>query len=107
MFWPYELKAFAEQLNELNLGYNRVTPTENFSGTKIDITLKNHRELGCTVHVLYEILKGKIYGFPYWGTSSGAGIYLGHSPFCAGSVDLVLNPANGHVSLQFHVAFDY
>ena len=35
-----------------------------------------------------------------------AGIYLGNSPFHPGSIALVLNPATGHVSPQFHVAFD-
>ncbi len=33
-------------------------------------------------------------------------IYVGHSPFHAGSVALVLNPQTGHVSPQFHVVFD-
>ena len=33
-------------------------------------------------------------------------MYLGHSPFNAGSVSLVQNPSTGHVSTQFHVVFD-
>ena len=32
-------------------------------------------------------------------------MYLGHSPFNAGSVSLVQNPSTGHVSTQFHVVF--
>eukprot|EP00957_Ditylum_brightwellii_P081724 6217207-Ditylum_brightwellii.AAC.1 len=35
-----------------------------------------------------------------------AGIYLGHSPFYAGNVALVLNLQTGHVSQQYHVVFD-
>ena len=34
------------------------------------------------------------------------GIYVGYSPFHSGSVSLVLNPATGHLSPQFHVLFD-
>jgi hypothetical protein len=33
-------------------------------------------------------------------------VYLGHSPFHAGSVALVYNPSTGHVSPQYHVVFD-
>ena len=33
-------------------------------------------------------------------------MYLGHSPFHAGSVALVFNPRTGRVSPQFHVIFD-
>ena len=40
MLWSYALKAFTKQLNELNLDYYWVTPSENFSGTRTDITLK-------------------------------------------------------------------
>jgi hypothetical protein len=37
---------------------------------------------------------------------SRIGVYLGHTPFHAGSVALVLNPSTGRVSPQFHVVFD-
>ena len=33
-------------------------------------------------------------------------MYLGHSPFHAGSVALVLNPTTGRVSPQYHVVSD-
>jgi len=33
-------------------------------------------------------------------------VYLGHSPFHAGSVALVFNPRTGRVSPQYHVVFD-
>ena len=44
-------------------------------------------------------------GLPKWQTRSLAGIYIGHSPFYALSVYLVLKTATGHVSHQFHVVF--
>jgi hypothetical protein len=34
------------------------------------------------------------------------GVYLGHSPFHAGSVTLVFNPKTARVSPQYHVIFD-
>ena len=33
-------------------------------------------------------------------------MYLGHAPFNAGSVSLVLKPATGYFSPQLHVVFD-
>ena len=43
---------------------------------------------------------------PKWEPRSRIGVYLGHSPFHAGSVALVWNPTTGHVSPQYHVVFD-
>ena len=50
--------------------------------------------------------QGNIDGLLKWEPLSRAGIYLGISPFHSGSLPLVINPANGHVSPQFHVLFD-
>ena len=63
---PYLLKAFAEQLNVLNVDGDRVTPLEKFSGTTVDINPKNHHEWVCPVYVLGAILQGNIYGLPKW-----------------------------------------
>ena len=44
---------------------------------------------------------------PAWnGECSRIGVYLGHSPFHAGSVALVWNSTTGRVSPQYHVVFD-
>ena len=45
-------------------------------------------------------------GPPKWEPRSRIGVYLGHSPFHAGSVALVFNPTTGRVSPQYHVVFD-
>ena len=45
-------------------------------------------------------------GPPKWEPRSRIGVYLGHSPFHAGSVALVFNPRTGRVSPQYHVVFD-
>lgn len=43
---------------------------------------------------------------PKWKERAITGVYLGRSPQHAGNVSLVLNLRTGHVSPQFHVAFD-
>ncbi len=45
-------------------------------------------------------------GPPKWEPRSNIRVYLGHSPFHAGSVALVYNPSTGHVSPQYHVVAD-
>ena len=45
-------------------------------------------------------------GPPKWDPLARLGIYLGHSPSHAGSVELVMNHKSGLVSPQFHLVFD-
>ena len=45
-------------------------------------------------------------GPPKWEPHSRIGVFLGHSPFHAGSMALVFNPTMGRVSPQFHAVFD-
>ncbi|KAL7547062.1 hypothetical protein ACHAWF_010384 [Thalassiosira exigua] len=61
---------------------------------------------GSPCFVLDSCLQSSVGGVPKWEPRSRLGIYVGHSPAHAGSVALVLNPATGHVSPQFHVVFD-
>ena len=105
MLWTYALKYFSEKLNELKVDGDGITPMEKFSGTTTDINLKNHHIWGCTVCVLGARFQGIIAGLTKWEPLSRSVVYLGHSPFHAGAVALVLNPATGHVSPQFHVVF--
>ena len=98
MFRPHSLKAFSEKLNWLNVDDDEITTMENFSGTTTYITPINHNILRCPVYFFDAVFQGNISGLPKWETQSGTGIYIGHSPFHAVSVDLVLNPATSHVS---------
>ena len=77
-----------------------------FAGTTTYITLTKHYTWVCPVYVLDERLKENIAGLPKWEPRSREGIYLGHSPFHAGSVAMDINPASVHVSPQFHALFD-
>ena len=70
------------------------------------MNLKDEHPCGCPIYVLGHRLQGVTGGMPKWEPRSCLGIYLGRSPFHASSVTLVLNPCNGHVSPQYHVAFN-
>ena len=101
MLYPYALKAFAEQLNEIKVYDDGITPMDNFSGTKTDINLKYHHTWDCPVYVLDKRLQGKIYEIPKWETRSRADIYLGNSPFNEGSAALVIKPKTVMSHLNF------
>ena len=93
-------------MNVIKVDDDGITTMENFAGTTTDISIKNQHTWGFPVYVLDEILQVNIAGITKWEPRSFSGIYLGHSPFHAVSLALVLNPETGHVSPQFHVVFD-
>ena len=66
MLWPYELKAFEEKMNELNIDDDGINTMEKFSGITSEITIKNRHIWGCPVYVFDAILKGNIYGITKW-----------------------------------------
>ena len=108
MFWPFVLKAMAERVNKLHISPDGATPESILYGVSPqEIRVASFHTLFCPVYVLDSKLHnaGSI-GPPKWEPRSRIGVYLGHSPFHAGSVALVFNPATGHVSPQFHVVFD-
>ena len=66
--------------------------------------LSNIYTFGCPVYILDARLQRVGGGSPpKWDPQDLLGIYLGHSPYHAGSVALVINPKSGLVSLQFHL----
>ena len=108
MFWPFAMKAVAERLNGLQLDLSGNTPESVLHGVVVeDLPVKSYHTLFCPVYVLDARLQtagGP--GPPKWEPRSRIGVYLGHSPFHAGSVALVWNPTTGYVSPQYHVVFD-
>jgi hypothetical protein len=65
------------------------------------------RTLFCPIYVLDHCLQtANGPSPPKWEPRSRMGVYLGHSPFHAGSVALVFNPKTVRVSPQYHVIFD-
>ena len=72
-----------------------------------DIPVKSFHTLSSPIYVLNARLQN--YGgagSPKWKPRSRIGVYIGHSPFHAGSVALVWNPTTGRGSPQYHVVFD-
>jgi hypothetical protein len=108
MFWPFAVKAMAERMNSITIDTNGETPESKFYGVPLEsIPVKTFHTMFCPCYVLDGRLQaaGSI-GPPKWEPRSNIRVYLGHSPFHAGSVALVYNPSTGHVSPQFHVVFD-
>jgi len=69
--------------------------------------VKYFHTLFCPVYVLDSRLHSAGGpGPPKWEPRSRIGVYLGHSPFHAGSTALVFNPSTGRVSPQYHVVFN-
>jgi hypothetical protein len=107
MLWPFAVKAAIERLNYLNFDLEGRTPASKFYGTEEKAFNANEfHTFGCPSFVLDSRLQSGAIGPPKWDPRARVGIYLGHSPFHAGSVSLVLNPQTGHVSPQYHVTFD-
>ena len=108
IFWPFAMKAVAERLNSLQIDSLGRTPESILHGIKVeDIPVKSYHTLFCPIYVLDRRLQNAGGpGPPKWEPRSRIGVYLGHSPFHAGSVALVWNPTTGRVSPQYHVVFD-
>jgi hypothetical protein len=71
------------------------------------IPIKNFHALFCPIYVLdhrLQLAGGP--GPPKWEPRSRMGVYLGHSPFHAGSEALVFKPKTMRVFPQYHVIFD-
>ena len=108
MLWPLALLSAADRLNHLHIDRDGQTPEIKFSGAIGNTTrLKDFHTFGCPCYILDARLQSAGGpGPPKWDPRSRLGIYVGHSPYHAGSVALVLNPKTGLISPQFHVVFD-
>jgi hypothetical protein len=108
MFWPFTFKAAAKRHNCLLLNSNGFTPNALLHGVPLNtIPVKTFHTLFCPVYVLdTRVQNAGGPGPPKWEPRSWIGIYLGHSPFHAGSVALVFNPCTSRVSPQYHIVFN-
>ena len=71
----------------------------NFLDIKEFPDIKQEHTFGCPVFVSSA-------GPTKWDPRSRLGVYVGRSPFHAGSVVLVLNPKSGLLSPQYHLVLD-
>jgi hypothetical protein len=108
MFWPFAFKAAAKRHNLLSLDGQGQTPLSLLHNSPVEhIPVKFFHTLFCQVYVLDS--QSQSAGGPNppkWEQGSHIGVYLGHSPFHAGSVALVFNPKTGQVLPQYHVVFN-
>jgi hypothetical protein len=103
--WPFALKYACNIRNKVRSN-NGCTPEEKFSNMPSSyIDIAQFHPFGCPVYVLDARLQNgnKI---PRWEPRSRVGVYLGHSPYHAQSVALILNLSTGHVSPQYHLVYD-
>jgi hypothetical protein len=106
MMWPFALKEAAYRLNRLSLRLDGHSCEATFFDVDKDfIDPLMYHSFGSSCFVLDPRLQSGVGGAPKWEPQSCLGIYVGHSPYHAGSVALVLNPWTEHVSPQFYVVF--
>ena len=108
MFWPFDLVADADRLNNIHIDMHGQTPEMKFSNTiGSSMRLSHSHMFCCPVYILDARLQSVGGGGPSkWDPRARLGIYLGHSPSHAGSVALVMNPKTGLVPPHFHLVFD-
>ena len=100
MLWPYALLSSVEFQNLWRIGEDNKTPMMGLLKLKEFPDLKMDHTFGCSVFVLDSRLQSSSVGPPKWDPRTRLGIYVGRSPYHAGSVALVLNPRTGYVSPQ-------
>ena len=103
--WPYAISYSAHILNQVPNKKDDLCPQSKFSGIDVSPNLNHMHTFGCPVYALNSKLAAQ-QSIGHWNRRARLGIYLGPSPRHAKSVSLVMNPANGLVSPQFHIKHD-
>ena len=103
--WPMST-TYAAYIHNHFPDEHGIAPADLFSGSQFPRhKLKDIHTWGCPVYVLDPTLQqGK--KLPKWQPRSRKGVFVGFSSSHGSEVPLVLNPATGHISPQFHVVFD-
>ena len=103
--WPCAVSLVVDVRNMCELDKNGILPLDKLSTVKQTINLRNNHTFGCPCYVL--VVKFQDHNsMPRWDELIRVGAYIGCSKNHASNVALVLNLQTGHVSPQFHVAFD-
>ena len=104
--WPMAVQHAVYLWNHVPNPTTGLCPADVFSRTRFEQSkLLDVHVFGCPVYVLEKAIQdGK--KLPRWKPRSQRCMYLGRSASHASSVPLVLNPATGSITPQFHVVFD-
>ena len=105
ILWPFGLLESVEFHNLWEIGEDGHTPMMRLLNLWEFPDMKMEHIFGCPVYNLDSKLQSSSIGPPKWDPRTRLGIYVGRSPYHAGSVALVLNPRTGHVSPQYHLVF--
>ena len=103
--WPYALRHASYLFNHFPRHGKTESPLEIFSSSRVRPNLQHLHPFGCPVYVLAHQLQNH-QKLPRWNTRTHVGVYLGHSPYHAASVGLILSLDTGLVSPQFHCTYD-
>jgi hypothetical protein len=106
--WPFFVDHAVYIWNNLpSRSDPQVSPKELFTNVTYDDYrhLQRSHVIGCPVFVLDPKLQDSK-RIPKWSMRSRRGVYLGISKHHSTTVHLVLNPATGNISPQYHVLFD-
>ena len=97
--WPYALRHVSYLYNPFPWTGKTASPLELFTSSQVHPNLKQLHPFGCLVYVLQAPL-------PRWQERTRLGVYLGHSPYHATSVGLILSLMTGLVCPQVHCVYD-
>ena len=103
--WTFSSKVACHRYNILDMEEDGNTPEHKFYGVEFQNLPTDYHTWGYLVFVLEDPLQGGPTGLPKWETRARTSVYIGHYPFHAGSVALVLNTRTRHVSPQYYVVF--
>ena len=104
--WNFPLNAACKSYNSLEMDEDGKTPDKKFLGLEFQICPTGYHTWGFPIVVLYDPLQGWLTGIPKWEPITRTSLYLVHSPFHAGPLDLILNIRTRDISPQYHVVFD-
>ena len=103
--WPYALRHTSYLYNQFPRTGKTASPLELFTSSQVRPNLKQLHPFGCPVYFLQAPLQNRS-KLPRWQERTRLGVYLGHSPYHATSVGLILSLTTGLVSPQFHCIYD-
>ena len=103
--WSLALLETTRISNHLRFTADGRTPYAHFSKSDALLTVKDEHTFGCPVYILDASLQNG-QQIPKWDSRVRIGIYVGKSPFHAGSVSLIMDTTTGLISPQYHCVYD-
>ena len=103
--WPYTLCDASYLFSHFPCQGETKWPLKIFSSSCMCPNLQHLLPFGCPVYVLASQLQNH-HKLPRWNSHTHVGVYLGHSPYHAASVGLILSLDTGLVSPQLHCTYD-